>query len=110
MQVLYNLLNNAVNYTGEDKSVLIRQTVKGGVCRVSVTDTGEGIPEDQLPLIWERYYKLSEYHRRGTVGSGLGLSIVKNILLLHGARFGVSSRVGSGTTFWFELPVREDEV
>lgn len=110
LQVLYNLLNNAVNYTGEDKSVLIRQTVKGGVCRVSVTDTGEGIPEDQLPLIWERYYKLSEYHRRGTVGSGLGLSIVKNILLLHGARFGVSSRVGSGTTFWFELPVREGEV
>lgn len=110
LQVLYNLLNNAVNYTGEDKSVLIRQTVKGGVCRVSVTDTGEGIPEDQLPLVWERYYKLSEYHRRGTVGSGLGLSIVKNILLLHGARFGVSSRVGSGTTFWFELPVREGEV
>ena len=106
LQVLYNLVNNAVNYTGDDKRVTIRQTVRDGVCRVSVSDTGDGIPEEQLPLIWERYYKLNEFHRRGTVGSGLGLSIVKNILVLHGARFGVSSRVGAGTTFWFELPVQ----
>ena len=107
LQVLYNLVNNAVNYTGDDKQVTIRQTTESGVCRVSVIDTGDGIPEEQLPLIWERYYKLNEFHRRGTVGSGLGLSIVKNILQLHGARFGVSSRVGTGTTFWFELPIQQ---
>ena len=109
LQVLYNLVNNAVNYTGDDKTVTIRQTVRGGICRVSVIDTGDGIPEDQLPLVWERYYKSSEFHRRGTVGSGLGLSIVKSILVLHGARFGVSSRVGSGSTFWFELPVAPND-
>lgn len=104
-QVLYNLVNNAINYTGDDKKVTVTQTVTGGVVRISVADTGDGIPEEQLPLIWERYYKASEYHRRGTVGSGLGLSIVKGILESYGASFGVTSRVGEGSVFWFELPI-----
>jgi len=109
LQVVYNLLNNAIRYTGADKRITVSQTIRENVCRISITDSGEGIPEEQLPMIWERYYKLSEYHRRGAAGSGLGLSIVKNILLLHGARFGVSSEVGLGSTFWFELKTARSE-
>ncbi len=107
-QVLYNLVNNAINYTGEDKKITVTQSISGNNVRISVADTGEGIPEDKLELIWERYYKASEYHRRGTVGSGLGLSIVKQILEGYGAPFGVTSRVGEGSVFWFELPLWTD--
>lgn len=105
LQVLYNLVNNAVNYTGDDKRVTVTQEIRGDAVRISVTDTGEGIPEEKLPLIWERYYKASEYHRRGEVGSGLGLSIVKGILDGYGAHYGVTSKLGCGSTFWFELPI-----
>ena len=105
LQVLYNLICNAVNYTGEDKRVIVRQTRDGETCRISVTDTGEGIEEEKLPLIWDRYYRASDFHKRGIAGTGLGLSIVKNALVLHNAPFGVSSKKGEGSTFWFELQV-----
>lgn len=104
LQVIYNLINNAINYTGEDKTVRIVQSVIGDKVRISVTDSGEGIPEEQLPMIWERYYKVGGFHNRGKVGTGLGLSIVKKILVMHNADFGVSSTPGVGSTFWFELP------
>lgn len=108
LQVIYNLINNAVNYTGEDKTVVIRQTVEtaeDGLAAVllEVIDTGIGIPEEDLPLVWERYYKVNDFHKRANMGTGLGLSIVKNILLLHGAAFGVKSQVGKGSCFWFRL-------
>ncbi len=109
LQVLYNLIGNAANYTGDDKTVTVRESVHDGIVRISVTDTGEGISEEDLPLIWDRYYKVKGTHRRGVGGSGLGLSIVKEILLLHGARFGVSSKPGCGSTFWFELPVAKEK-
>ena len=109
LQVIYNLVNNAINYTGEDKRVVIRQTVSDGYCRIEISDSGCGIPESELPLIWERYYKANEFHKRSQMGTGLGLSIVKNILALHKARFGVRSKVGYGSTFWFELPAVFDE-
>ena len=100
-----------MNYTGEDKKVVITQTVSHGrdglYVTLSVTDTGVGIPQDELPLVWERYYKARDFHKRANVGTGLGLSIVKNILILHGAEFGVESKVGVGSTFWFTLPVSE---
>ena len=104
-QVVYNLVNNAITYAGADKTVTVRQTVEDGKVRVSVTDTGEGIPADKLKDIWERYYKVDKEHKRAQVGTGLGLSIVKNILDLHGGAYGVASRVGEGSTFWFELPL-----
>ena len=104
LQVIYNLINNAVNYTGDDKKVVIRQSVTDdGFVQLEVIDTGIGIPEEELPLVWERYYKVNDFHKRANMGTGLGLSIVKNILLLHGAQFGVSSRVGQGSCFWFRL-------
>ena len=104
LQVIYNLVSNAVNYTGDDKSVEIRQDVKDGICRITVSDTGDGIPPEKLPYIWDRYYRTGDFHKRAVCGTGLGLSIVKGALILHGAQFGVSSTVGKGSSFWFELP------
>ena len=102
-QVLYNLIGNAVNYTGEDKTVTVRVlTDKNGKALFAVTDTGKGIPEDEIPLVWDKYYR-ANMTKRSVVGSGLGLSIVKNILQQHGAEFGIYSEVGKGSTFWFRL-------
>ena len=103
LQVIYNLVNNAINYTGEDRKVTIRQTVNNGRVRISVTDTGEGIADEDIPFIWDRYYKVDKVHKRTKVGTGLGLSIVKGILESHGALYGVDSTRGEGSTFWFEL-------
>ena len=106
LQVIYNLINNAINYTGEDRRVLVRQELRAnGKVRVSVTDSGEGIQPDHIPLIWDRYYKVDKVHRRAMVGTGLGLSIVKSVLEQHGDAYGVESRVGRGSTFWFEFSV-----
>ncbi len=110
LQVIYNLINNAVNYTGEDKLVQVSQRVyrESGKVRISVTDSGEGIPTDQIPLIWDRYYKIDKVHRRAMVGTGLGLSIVKHILEQHHTTYGVESKLGVGSTFWFELNIMND--
>ena len=107
-QVVYNLMNNALTYTGEDKTVRIlqRRAAKGRV-RVEVRDSGPGIPPEELPLIWNRYYRSTENHKRAIQGSGLGLSIVQSILAGHGVPYGVSSRTGEGTCFWFELEEAE---
>ncbi len=102
-QVIYNLVNNAVNYAGEDKTVIITQSIKDKKVRIEITDHGEGIPPEKLEYIWDRYYKVDKEHRRGVIGSGLGLSIVKGILDAHGAHYGVRSTLGKGSTFWFEL-------
>ena len=105
LQVIYNLINNAIHYTGTDRTVTVSQTVIDKTVRISVKDTGEGIPEDQLELIWNRYYKVDKVHRSARIGTGLGLSIVKGILEIHDAKYGVESRQGEGAVFWFELPV-----
>ena len=105
VQAVCNLINNAINYAGEDKTVIISCQNDGENVRISVTDHGIGIPEEELQNVWQRYYKVDKTHVRGVMGSGLGLSIVKNIFELHGARYGIESRVGEGSTFWFELPV-----
>lgn len=102
-QVIYNLLANAVNYAGEDKVVLISQKVRDNRVRIEVKDHGAGIPKDRLDSVWERYYKVDRDHKRAIMGSGLGLSIVKNILILHEADYGVESEEGKGSVFWFEL-------
>lgn len=106
-QVIYNLVNNAVNYAGEDRTVTVIQTVRDGNVRIEVKDNGMGIAAEALPYVWDRYYKVDKEHKRAVMGTGLGLSIVKNILELHGADYGVESREGFGSGFWFELPVVE---
>ncbi|MEA4928681.1 MAG: HAMP domain-containing sensor histidine kinase [Candidatus Limiplasma sp.] len=107
-QVLYNLINNALTYTGEDRTVTVTQTLREAAVRVSVHDSGEGIDAEELPYIWDRYYRGHKPHKRATVGSGLGLSIVKGILDRHGLAYGVQSHKDTGTTFWFELPLAND--
>ena len=108
-QVFYNLLINAIEHTGEDRTVRVRQIVDGGWVTVSVTDSGAGIPPERLGEIWERYYKINSAHRRGK-GTGLGLSIVKAIMEQLGGHYGVESRVGAGSTFWFALPLSSEGV
>ena len=109
LQVLYNLVNNAITHTGQDKKVSISQIVTQhfgrNYVRIEVTDTGDGIEADKLPLIWDRYYKVDKFHKRAQMGSGLGLSIVKSIIELHQGYYGVSSTLNVGSTFWFELPL-----
>lgn len=102
-QVIYNLIANAVNYAGQDRIVMISQKVYKDKVRIEVEDHGTGIPKDRIDSVWERYYKTEGNHKRMIMGSGLGLSIVKNILTLHGAEFGVNSEEGRGSIFWFEL-------
>lgn len=108
-QVIYNLVNNAITYTGSDKLITVTQSVSAGEVRLEVTDTGEGIEQEKLPYIWDRYYKVDKEHKRAAVGSGLGLSIVKGILDMHSARYGVRSEPGKGSTFWFALKASEEE-
>ena len=102
-QVIYNLITNAVNYSTRRREIVVHQEVKDGVYRFAVQDFGAGIPEDMIPYVWDRYYRGSQSHVRAKVGSGIGLSIVKGILQLHQAKFGVESKLGEGSTFWFEL-------
>ena len=108
-QVLYNLINNAINYIGADKTVIVRQSVSNGTVKIEVIDHGDGIPEEQLQYIWDRYYRVGGEHRRAKIGTGLGLSIVKNVLIAHSAEYGVESTLGSGSSFWFSLPIIETD-
>ncbi len=103
LQVIYNLINNAINYTGEDKYVLVEQKTTDVSVHISVTDTGEGIRKEDMASVWERYYRVDKVHKRATVGTGLGLSIVKGILESHSAKYGIESTPQRGATFWFEL-------
>ena len=115
-QVVYNLINNALTYIGEDKTVTIKQILipsengKQSRVRIEVIDTGDGIEQSKLNDIWDRYYKVDKNHKRAAVGTGLGLNIVKTILDMHqGATYGVKSQVGHGSTFWFELNIYHNE-
>ena len=110
-QVIYNLIGNAVNYTGEDKHVRIRLMAAADRTRLEVEDTGKGIPAEEQATIWDRYYRSSEAHRRPVQGTGLGLSIVKEILLQQNCPFGVQSEEGKGSIFWveFSLPPEDGE-
>lgn len=108
-QVVYNFINNAINYCGDDHIIHIRQTIVEDQVKLEIIDHGPGIEADQLPYIWERYYKVDKTHVRSKVGSGLGLSIVRSVLELHQAEYGVESELGKGTTFWFKLPIESIE-
>lgn len=102
-QVIYNILGNAIHYTGEDKKVYVRQIVLDNRVRIEVEDTGKGIKQEDIPYVWDRYYQLKKNHKRQELGTGLGLSIVKGILELHSASYGVLSEKGKGAIFYFEL-------
>lgn len=108
-QAFYNLLLNAINFTGDDKVVMIRQSVTNNKVKIEVIDTGEGIAEKNLPYIWERYYKEDKTHKRAVTGTGLGLSIVRSIMEMHGGEYGVESKLGEGSVFWFSIDIDPDQ-
>ena len=104
-QVLYNLLNNAVNYSKDSQEIRIRQDVLGNNVAISVSNYGETISEEEIPHLFERYYRSKSNHVRAQVGSGLGLSIVKGIVNMHQGKCYAESKDGL-TTFTFEIPMR----
>jgi signal transduction histidine kinase len=101
-QVASILLDNAVKYTPEGGRVTVTVTEKNGWAGLEVSDTGIGIPEDQLPLIFERFYRADP--SRTAAGAGLGLSIARQIAEAHGGRIEVESTPGEGSTFTLLLP------
>ena len=103
-QVLYNLISNAINYTGTDKKIFIKVIDKKHSYKIEVTDTGKGIKTEDLNLICDKYYKSNKKHKRNMIGTGLGLSIVKNIFELHNYKYGVITKINKGATFYFEIP------
>ena len=105
-QVIYNLINNAINYTGDDKRVFVRQINSPSGVIIEVEDTGEGIEPDKIKMIFDKYYR-SENHKREVVGTGLGLSIVKAVLKLHNYDYGVRSTIGKGSVFWFRINAKD---
>lgn len=102
-QVIYNLLNNALNYTGDDKKVIIKVSEDNDNYSVMVIDSGKGIDKKEIDHIFDRYYRSKKNHKRYVYGTGLGLSIVKNILLLHNYDYGVRSTKNKGTIFYFKI-------
>jgi signal transduction histidine kinase len=102
-QVIYNLINNAINYTGEDKTVTIRMREEKNKYIIEISDTGKGIKKEEIDLIWNKYYKNEKNHKRNIVGTGIGLSIVKTILEHHHFEYGVNSIKNKGTTFYFKV-------
>ena len=100
-RVLHNLLGNAFHHIGADGQVMLRVLPQADGCRVEIEDHGPGIPPEDLPYIFDRYYRARQ--DSGRTGTGLGLSITKAILQQHGFAFGVDSAVGRGSTFWFEM-------
>lgn len=104
-QVVANLLDNALNHTPSGGTVTITASPDKDGVLVSVSDTGEGIPAEHLPYIFERFYRVDDARSRKTGGAGLGLAIAKQMVELHGGRIWVESEAGKGSKFSFTLPV-----
>jgi len=105
-EVLYNLLDNALKYSRENGEIRLRAAQHGSEIVLSVTDNGIGITKDDLPRIFERFYRADKARSRELGGTGLGLAIVKHIAQLHGGRVEAESELGSGTTIRVVLPAR----
>jgi signal transduction histidine kinase len=106
-EVVYNLVGNAINYTGEDKTVKVYLTTNNEKVTLEIIDSGKGINAEKMQTIWEKYYRVSETHHREVKGTGLGLSIVKAILDGHLFKYGIVSKEGCGSNFYIEIPVKE---
>ncbi|MCF0110163.1 MAG: hypothetical protein HUJ57_08940 [Erysipelotrichaceae bacterium] len=102
-QVVYNFVSNAIKHSFEGGNIYIRLVRAEDFVRFEIKDEGEGIPAEDLPLIWDRYFKIDKQFSRKIESTGLGLAIVKAILDNHHAKYGVESEEGKGSTFWFEL-------
>jgi signal transduction histidine kinase len=109
-QILINLLSNAVKYTPDTGVVTVaaRRSETENMIEISVSDTGIGIPPNQLPYVFDRFSRLERPEIRHTMGTGLGLSIVKGLVEAHGGEIRVHSQEGRGTCFTFTLPMAEE--
>ena len=105
-EVLGNLLSNAFKFTNKGGRVSLTVGREGDHVRMSVSDTGAGIPRDQLPHIFEKFYQADTQAPLALRGAGLGLAIAKSIVTAHNGGIEVESRVGVGTTFTIRLPIR----
>jgi two-component system CheB/CheR fusion protein len=105
-RIMLNLLSNAVKFTEEKGSIFVNIKDRGDSVEISVRDTGIGIPADKLDIIFERFRQVNSLLNRTQEGSGIGLSLVKNLVELHGGEIKVKSEYGVGTEFIFTLPVK----
>jgi two-component system sensor histidine kinase ResE len=103
-QVLTNLIDNAIRHTPKGGSVILKVALGEKGLQIEVTDSGSGIPEEDLPFVFERFYKADKARTRGRAGTGLGLAIAKNIIDAHTGQIAVQSKIDHGTTFTFLLP------
>ncbi len=108
-QVVANLLDNAFNHTPSGGTVTVAASADTDGVMVSVADTGEGIPAEHLPYIFERFYRVDDARSRKTGGAGLGLAIAKQMVELHGGKIWVESEVGKGSKFYFTLPEKRQK-
>ncbi len=105
VQLVLILCDNALKYSPENGTVSLgAKRLEDGSVEFSVADSGPGIPEDDIPFIWERFYKVDKSHSRNVPGTGLGLAIAREIVRMHGARAEVASPPGGGTTFTIIFP------
>ena len=102
-QVITNLIDNAVKFTGEGGQIKVWTFCTENKVHVNIADTGIGIPAEDQPYVFERFFKVDKSHSQGTPGTGIGLSIVKRIIAQHGETIGLQSEEGKGTTFTFTL-------
>jgi signal transduction histidine kinase len=102
-QVLANLLSNAARYTPAGGTVTVRAERRAADLLVSISNTGDGIPPEDLERVFERFYRVEKSRDRARGGAGIGLAIVKQLVESGGGRVGAESRVGM-TRFWFSLP------
>ena len=103
-QAISNLVSNAVKYTPDKGNIQVSVASEGGQVVVTVEDDGIGIPQDDLPYIFDKFYRVESPETEGIVGSGLGLSMVKTIAEKHQGRIWAESEVGVGTSFYLVLP------
>lgn len=108
-QVIYNFLSNAIKHSSNQSIIQINMIESEDKIRVEVVDHGDGIAEENLPYIWDRYYKIDKGFNRNQNSTGLGLAIAKAILEAHHAKYGVTSKVNEGSTFYFELNTDYEE-
>jgi signal transduction histidine kinase len=105
-EVFGNLIANALMYTPEGGEVTASGGVKGDFVVINVTDNGYGIAPDEIPRIFERFYRVKTEKTRNIIGTGLGLPIVKSILEAHNGTINVKSKEGVGSTFYVRLPLK----
>lgn len=105
VQVLVNLLSNAVSYSKPGTHIKVTATESAGMASISVADQGIGIPAEELPRLFERFYRVDRARSRDSGGTGLGLSIVKHIMELHNGTISVESEPGKGSTFTINIPL-----